>query len=109
MPATCSGEVVALLIYDRDQLDDLLQAKWNAMKARLAAGDVPGALNHYADGTKGDYQAIFSSLGSQLPQIAQQMGPIQLIVAKDGSAKYRLKRSEFHQGQIYELNYPICI
>ncbi|MBI5895681.1 MAG: hypothetical protein HZB24_06660 [Desulfobacterales bacterium] len=97
----------AVLVYDRDQLDALLQAKWNAMKERLAAGDVPGAVKHYANGTKGDYETIFTSIGSQLPQIAQQMGPIQMIVAKDGSAKFRLKRSEVHQGQTYEITYPI--
>lgn len=110
--ATISGgevftDEVALLVYDRDQLDALLQANWNAMKARLAEGDIEGALGYYANSTRGDYEAIFTSLEPQLPQIAQQMGPIQMIIAKEGFAKYRLKRSEVHQGQTYEITYPI--
>jgi len=97
----------AVLVYDRDQLDALLQAKWNAMKARLAAGDVPGAVNYYSTVTRPDYEAVFTAIGDQLPQIANQMGPIEMNTAGKGWAKYRIKRSELHQGQPYAITYDI--
>jgi hypothetical protein len=35
------------------------------------------------------------------------MGPIQMIIARNGTVKYRLKRSEIHQGQTYDITYPV--
>ncbi|MBI5550301.1 MAG: hypothetical protein HY911_02250 [Desulfobacterales bacterium] len=96
---------VALLIYDAGQLDALLQSKWNAMKARLAAGDVAGAVSYYTDGTKADYDAVYRGMGDQLPQMANRMRPIELIGVNNGLAKYRIKRSEEHQGQTYDISY----
>jgi hypothetical protein len=96
-----------VLVYDANTLDALLRAKWNAMKARLAAGDIDGALNYYGSTTRDDYQAIFTALGDQLPQVAQEMQAIELIQAEEGFAKYRIRRNEIHQGQQYSITYHI--
>ena len=96
-----------MLVYDRDQLDALLQGKWNAMKARLAVGDVAGAVVDFSNGTHDTYREIFMALGAQLPQVAAGMQPIEMISAKDGTAKYRIRRSEVHQGQNYDITYYI--
>ncbi len=58
------------------------------MKACLAAGDVDGALSCYSSDTRDDYQAIFTALGDQLPQVAREMQAIELISIEDGLAKY---------------------
>jgi sugar lactone lactonase YvrE len=97
----------AVLVYDRDQLDALLQAKWNAMKARLAAGDVPGAVSYYSSATRRNYEEIFTAIGDQLPQVVEEMRGIEMIDVHAGQAKYRLTRSEEILGQHYEITYNI--
>ena len=87
---------VAVLVYDTDDLDALLQTKWNAMKACLWTGDVQGATAYYSSATRSNYQAIFTALGDQLPQIAQQMQDIEPIYAEEGYAKYRIRRDEIN-------------
>ncbi|MDA8139427.1 MAG: hypothetical protein M0036_12315 [Desulfobacteraceae bacterium] len=98
---------VAVLVYDRTQLDALLQAKWNAMKNELAAGNIERAAAHFSGATQDTYREIFTATAAQLPQVAAQMRPIQLITVEDGVAKYRIKRSEVHQGRSYDISYWI--
>ena len=73
------ADETAVLIYDAGQIDSLLQAKWSDMKPRLAAGDIDGALTYYGSTTRDDYRAIFTALGTQLPQVAQEMQAIEMI------------------------------
>ena len=94
-----------MLIYDAGQIDSLLQAKWSDMKPRLAAGDIDGALTYYGSTTRDDYRAIFTALGTQLPQVAREMQAIEMIYAEEGFAKYRIRRNEIHQGQQYSITY----
>jgi hypothetical protein len=96
-----------VLVYDRDQLDALLQGKWNAMKSRLAAGDIDGAVEYFGKATADDYRAIFTALENQLPQFVQDMQAIEMIYAGQGFAKYRIKRNEVIQGQTYSITYNI--
>jgi len=103
---TLSDET-AVLVYDAGQLDALLQAKWSDMKARLAVGDIDGAIDYYGGTTQDDYREIFTALGTRLPQLVQQMQDIELIQAGEGFAKYRIKRDEVHQGQSYSITYDI--
>ncbi len=98
---------VAVLVYDNDELDALLRAKWNAMKACLLAGDGQGASVYYNSATRSNYEAIFTALGDQLPQIAQQMQDIELIHAGEGYAKYRIRRDEIIGGETHSITYNI--
>jgi len=98
---------IAVLVYDVDQLDTLLKAKWNAMKARMAAGDVAGAVADFSNATRQKYETIFTSLGDQLPLIAQQMQEIERVDAGEGYAKYRIQREEIIDGQSYSVIYDI--
>jgi hypothetical protein len=98
---------VAVLVYDPDQLDALLQAKWNAMKSRLAAGDIDGAVDYFGSATSEDYRAIFTALESLMPQVVQDMQAIEMIYARQGFAKYRIKRSEVIQGQTFSITYNV--
>jgi hypothetical protein len=98
---------VGVLVYDTDELDALLQAKWNAMKTCLLAGDIQGASLYYSSATRGNYEAIFTTLGDQLPQIAQQMQDIELIYAGEGYAKYRIRRDEIIGGETHSITYNI--
>ncbi len=101
------SDKVAVLVQDPIGLDDLLQAKWNAMRANLLAGDVAGALKYYAIDSRADYEAVFTGLGDKLPQVAAGMQGIEMVVAGEGFAKYRIRRNEVHQGQHYDISYYI--
>jgi hypothetical protein len=97
----------AVQVLDRGQVDGLLQGKWSSMKGEMAAGDIEAALTYFSGASQDSYREIFTALGPQLPQVAEQMRPIQLITVEDGYAKYRIKRSEIHQGQSYDISYWI--
>lgn len=104
---TTHTDTVAVLGLDRQALDTLLQAKWSAMKARLTAGDIAGALDYHSRASRDDYEVIYTGLGDQLPQFVQEMQAIEMIYATDGFAKYRIRRDEIIQGQNYSITYYI--
>jgi hypothetical protein len=100
-------DTVAIIVLNSAQLDALLRAKWEAMKTALANQDINSAVNYYTEETKQHYNDIFTTLYTQLPQITQNMQNIQMIYAKDNTAKYRIKTSEVHAGQTYDITYYI--
>ncbi|MBW2358724.1 MAG: adhesin, partial [Deltaproteobacteria bacterium] len=98
---------IAILVMDQGELDALLKAKWDAMKASLIESDIDGALSYFYETSKGGYQQIFNLLIDRLPAIASAMREIQPIYFKNGTAKYRIKREEVVQGQTYDITYYI--
>lgn len=81
----------AVLVYDRTQLDALLQAKWNAMKARLAAGDVAGAVIDFSAGTKPTFEYNFNLLHDHLPAVVEGFRTATMVKATDTLAEYNLE------------------
>jgi hypothetical protein len=77
------------------------------MKACLAAGDVQGALNYFGRATRDEYETIFTSMGDQLPLMAQQMQAIEMVLAEEGFAKYRIAKDEVIDGETYGITYDI--
>jgi hypothetical protein len=101
------NDEVAVLVYENSQLDALLKAKWNAMKTCLAAGDVQAALNHFSSASRDEFETIFTSFGDQLPLMAQQMQAIEMVLADEGFAKYRIMKDEVIDGVTYSITYDI--
>jgi len=87
-------DTVAVSVADATELDLMLKSKWNAMKARLGVGDIPGAVHYFAGETKAEYTALYNALSAHLPGIASGMGGIERIVTEGPQAKYRLYRVE---------------
>ncbi len=77
------------------------------MKANLSAGNITGAIGNIHSSTKGIYEDTFTILPDKLLQITQDMQDIEIICAKDGAAKFRIKRDELIQGQVYTITYDI--
>ncbi|HBF43578.1 MAG TPA: adhesin, partial [Desulfobacteraceae bacterium] len=94
-------------VLDEADLNALLKAKWNGMKAALASQDISNALNYFAEDKKDLYNDIYTALNDNLPQIVQDMQDIQLICVWDKSAKYRIRRDQLCNGQIYPITYYI--
>jgi len=102
-----SGARTVVLVEDRAALDRLLRARWGGMKAALARGDIGAALEFFAASRQPRYRLIFEALAARLGQIVQDMQDIELIYARDGDAKYRLRRHEIYGGQAMTLTYYV--
>lgn len=98
-------DTIAFAVWDRAVLDALLRRKWEGMKERLTRQDIGGALSFLAAATQDLYQDVYSALSADLPQIVQAMQDIELIHVQGAMAKYRLRRQEFHGGQVYLITY----
>ena len=108
--ANTHSDTVAVCVTDTHTLDALLKAKWKGMLKALSSGDKQQALDYFNPMTRSKYDMIFTALESRLPQIARDLGElpeIQMIMAEDGFAKYRIVRQEIHQGQLYDITYDI--
>jgi hypothetical protein len=91
----------------RDQVDALLKAKWNGMKAALMAGNIEGALLFFTPEQRARFRTLFTALSAQLPQIAQDMQDIQLVYLVESRAKYRLRRTHLYGGQFVTFSYYV--
>jgi hypothetical protein len=101
---TCS-DTVAVCVMNQAELDALLRAEWNAMKAFLVAGDIDGAMTLHQKAVHEKYSAIYSALGSELPALVQQMNDISPVFFDDGLAKYRIRQDHDINGQVRTITY----
>ena len=83
-----------MLVFDKMILDTLLQSKWGGMKDGLATSDINGAVAHFDPRSQERYREIYSSLAAEFPQLVANMEDIEMIVAKDNYAQYRIRRNE---------------
>lgn len=104
---TLHDDTVAVIVLNREQLDALLKSKWEGMKEALMAQDIPSATHDILRESQSLYNAIYSALIDQLPQLIQGMQDIQLIYAQGGTAKYRLRKNEFYGTGMEMLTYYI--
>lgn len=100
-------DTVAVLVMDRAELDALLNAKWDGMKAALINSDIDSALNYFYESSKDDYNEIFNILSNRIYGIAAGMREIEFVYSTDHNAKYRVKKQEQIQGQLYDITYYI--
>ncbi|MFC1837412.1 hypothetical protein ACFLYW_01870 [Thermodesulfobacteriota bacterium] len=98
---------VLVNVLDRNELDTLLRAKWDGMKAALASGDVEGGLDYFLEVSQDRYRNIFNALQSELPQIVQNMQDVELIYAKNNRAKYRINQLHDINGNSVTITYYI--
>lgn len=98
---------IVVQVLDRDQLDALLQGKWDAMKAGMAAGDIPASVELFSDDTQSLYEEICTAFYDRLPSIAAAMQPIKLVSVEDNVAKYRIRKNEIYNGDSLTVTYYI--
>ena len=82
---------LALQILNREEIDAVLQAKWNRMKSALAGGDIEGAVKYFSKNSQPIYRQQFTDLLSVLDQIAADMGAITFINTDGNQAIYDLR------------------
>ena len=97
----------AIAIISGEQIDTLLKAKWDDMKAALIAGDIEAALRYHKERSHEKYTAIYNALGEALPTLIAQMQDISWIGYADGTAKYRIRQDHDVEGQVVTITYVI--
>jgi len=100
-------DTVVVQALDRDQIDRLLQSKWNELKSALIMSDLDAAVSQHHPVSQERYRAIYELLREHLPGQVEQMRPIGLVSVSDNLAKYRIRRTHIIRGQPVELTYYI--
>jgi hypothetical protein len=100
-------DTMGIVVMNRTELDNLLKGKWEGMRAALSNQDIEAAIVYYSDKTKQLHRDFFSALYDELPQTAQEMQQIELIYARNNTAKYRLRREELYGGQMVMMTYSV--
>ncbi len=101
------NDTVALTVLSKEALDTLLRAKWEGMRQKLGSQNLQEALAYFVGEKKELYNEVFTALYQKLPGIFQEMQDIQLVYAEDSAVKYRIRRNEFHAGQMVDITYYI--
>jgi hypothetical protein len=92
-------------VHDRVNIDRMLVAKWNVMKAALARDDLDAALVQFSESQRDRYRTLFTVLRPQMAQIARDMQDIEAIYVTDSRAKYRIRRRETFGGRQMTFTY----
>jgi uncharacterized protein YkwD len=100
-------DTIAIQVLDKTELDALLRAKWDGMKAALSAGDIEGALRLHQKALRDKYEAIYILLGNDLADKASQMQDIEFIYAAGDMAKYRIRRDHNIDGKTVTITYYV--
>ena len=104
---TVYTDAAAIAVMDKAGLDALLKAKWNGMKAALAAGDIEGGLVYFLPQSKKRYRDAFTAISADLPQIFANLPDAEMIYAKEGRVKYRVNRLHDINGTPVTITYYV--
>jgi hypothetical protein len=84
-------DTAAVTVLSKIELDNLLRAKWEWMRANLASGDVERALVVFDEDAQVHYRELFNVLSTMLPTVAQDMSDIQLIELMPNAVIYDIQ------------------
>jgi hypothetical protein len=81
-------------ILDINQIDLLLQSKWNAMKNALRAGDTATAASYIVKAKQSLYQNIFNNLTISFSAIDQYLPNLTFVEQRQNIVEYEVTRTE---------------
>ncbi len=84
-------------------IEGVLKSQWAGMRAALLAGDVAGALQFFAVAQRPRYQALFTAMGSNLPNVARTMPDLGAVNVMGERAVGTLQRRQQYGGQMVTL------
>jgi sugar lactone lactonase YvrE len=84
-------DIMAISVLSKAEMDALLRAKWERMRAKLASGDIEGGLAPFDELAKQDYRDLFTVLSTMLPTIAEELSDIQLIEYMPNAVVYDIR------------------
>jgi hypothetical protein len=95
------SDTIAILVMDEAELDALLQAKWNAMKAALIDGDIDRSITYIAEHRKEIYEYNLYLMSSYLTEILSGLENIELVEIRERVAEYEMWTD--YEGQNYNF------
>ena len=102
------GDTVTFNVLSSNQLSSLLQAKWNGIKASIAANDINGIVSYLPTYLQPEYTSAFTSMGSSnLALLNNYMTPLQFVGIVGDRAKFLTFGTEIIQGQPVQLAFPV--
>lgn len=90
-----------LQVLDATATVAMLQAKWDGLKAALAARDIPQATAAIAVGVRARFQAVFQALDADLPSIAPTLGAVAITRVTEGLAEGVVQRVQGGKAYLY--------
>ncbi len=96
-------DTVAVQVLDEAAMDQSFKAKWNRLRAAMAAGDAQGALNEISTRSRASYAYHFNLLPQHLPVAAEELSDIRMVYIRETFAEYEM--ISVYQGQTY--SYPV--
>ena len=95
-------DTTTVTVLGKIDMDNLLKAKWEGMKAALGSGDVERAVAaFFHERSQETYRTQFTALKPVLNMIIGGMGDISLVSASDGRAVYEIRTTR--NGTIYSF------
>jgi len=101
------SDTVTITVLSKTQLENLLNGKWEGIKAKILAKDVEGAVSNFPTSSQAHYRELFTALGNRLPVLAENLPALKLGSATDSIAKTLLSRQETVLGQQKTVSYLI--
>jgi PKD repeat protein len=104
---TTYSDDVTITVVSRNQLESLLQEKWEGIKSKIRSMDNEGAVSFFPASKQAYYRELFTVLGSSLPGYAEELPMPKLGAARDNMAKSLMTRQETVMGQQKSVSYLI--
>ena len=101
------SDAVTVTVINRAQVENMLNAKWEGVKAKIAAMDIEGAVSYFPTTSQEHYRGLFTALGNRLPILAEDLPTPNLGSVSDSVAKSLLLRQETVLGQQKTVGYLI--
>lgn len=92
-------------VFDPAELDARLQARWNSLRAALAAGDAEAAAAQFVSHARDLYRRNFELMRDRLPQLAQDLPPPRLVRWVEGGAFYEMQASQGGQDLSFHVEF----
>jgi PKD repeat protein len=101
------SDSISIIVQDKQKVDAKLRGQWDEMKTAMINGDVEGALENFNMSAVDNYRVIFTSLGDQLPIIANKMVNLELVKIDGNAAKYRILKKQIIEGKEHTIAYYV--
>ncbi len=88
------SDTIVITVFNAIQMENLLNQKWEEMRAALSSGEIETALTYFTPHAGQKYRSVFEALRSNLPSIAGALQPIRLTDLQGNVAECFTNRVE---------------
>jgi hypothetical protein len=99
------SDSVTITVISKNQLESLIKAKWEGMKAAVINGTPEAVLNYFVPGIQGRFRAIFNDPSSHAATRLSEISKIKLFSAKGRAAQAGAIRMELDGEYAYPVNF----